>query len=284
MMLGRESGYRYVAPALGLLGGVALFPLLYVIYLSFYRRLLIFDISKFVGLENYRFLLQDERFWNALQNTAYFTGVSVSAQLLLGLGIALLLNRSFRGKDWVRALILVPWVIPTVVSARMWEWIYNPEFGILNFLLGAKINWLGTPGLALHAAIFADVWKTTPFVVILLLAGLQIIPRELYQAARVDGAGAWAAFRRITLPLLMPVLLVTLIFRMLDAWRVFDVIYVLTGGGPANTTETLSLYAYKMLFQTLQFGYGSALSVVTFLSAGGITVFFLKLYRGQRKT
>jgi multiple sugar transport system permease protein len=279
MMLGRESGYRYVAPALGLLGGVALFPLLYVIYLSFYRRLLIFDISKFVGLENYRFLLQDERFWNALQNTAYFTGVSVSAQLLLGLGIALLLNRSFRGKDWVRALILVPWVIPTVVSARMWEWIYNPEFGILNFLLGAKINWLGTPGLALHAAIFADVWKTTPFVVILLLAGLQIIPRELYQAARVDGAGAWAAFRRITLPLLMPVLLVTLIFRMLDAWRVFDVIYVLTGGGPANTTETLSLYAYKMLFQTLQFGYGSALSVVTFLSAGGITVFFLKLYR-----
>jgi multiple sugar transport system permease protein len=279
MMLGRESGYRYVAPALGLLGGVALFPLLYVIYLSFYRRLLIFDISKFVGLENYRFLLQDERFWNALQNTAYFTGVSVSAQLLLGLGIALLLNRSFSGKDWVRALILVPWVIPTVVSARMWEWIYNPEFGILNFLLGAKINWLGTPGLALHAAIFADVWKTTPFVVILLLAGLQIIPRELYQAARVDGAGAWAAFRRITLPLLMPVLLVTLIFRMLDAWRVFDVIYVLTGGGPANTTETLSLYAYKMLFQTLQFGYGSALSVVTFLSAGGITVFFLKLYR-----
>jgi multiple sugar transport system permease protein len=279
MMLGRESGYRYVAPALGLLGGVALFPLLYVIYLSFYRRLLIFDISKFVGLENYRFLLQDERFWNALQNTAYFTGVSVSAQLLLGLGIALLLNRSFRGKDWVRALILVPWVIPTVVSARMWEWIYNPEFGILNFLLGAKINWLGTPGLALHAAIFADVWKTTPFVVILLLAGLQIIPRELYQAARVDGAGAWAAFRRITLPLLMPVLLVALIFRMLDAWRVFDVIYVLTGGGPANTTETLSLYAYKMLFQTLQFGYGSALSVVTFLSAGGITVFFLKLYR-----
>jgi multiple sugar transport system permease protein len=279
MMLGRESGYRYVAPALGLLGGVALFPLLYVIYLSFYRRLLIFDISKFVGLENYRFLLQDERFWNALQNTAYFTGVSVSAQLLLGLGIALLLNRSFRGKDWVRALILVPWVIPTVVSARMWEWIYNPEFGILNFLLGAKINWLGTPGLAMHAAIFADVWKTTPFVVILLLAGLQIIPRELYQAARVDGAGAWAAFRRITLPLLMPVLLVTLIFRMLDAWRVFDVIYVLTGGGPANTTETLSLYAYKMLFQTLQFGYGSALSVVTFLSAGGITVFFLKLYR-----
>ncbi|KPK91813.1 MAG: ABC transporter permease [Deltaproteobacteria bacterium SM23_61] len=279
MMRGRESGYRYVAPALGLLGGVALFPLLYVIYLSFHRRLLIFDISKFVGLENYRFLLQDDRFWNALQNTAYFTAVSVSAQLLLGLGIALLLNRSFQGKDWVRALILVPWVIPTVVSARMWEWIYNPEFGILNFLLGAKINWLGTPGLALHAAIFADVWKTTPFVVILLLAGLQIIPRELYQAARVDGAGSWAAFRRITLPLLMPVLLVALVFRMLDAWRVFDVIYVLTGGGPANTTETLSLYAYKMLFQTLQFGYGSALSVVTFLSAGGITVFFLKLYR-----
>jgi multiple sugar transport system permease protein len=283
MILRRVGGYRFVAPALALLSGIAIFPLLYVIYLSFHRRLLIFDISRFVGLENYRFLLQDDRFWNALQNTAYFTGVSVLAQILLGLGIALLLNRPFRGKDWVRALILIPWVIPTVVSAKMWEWIYNPEFGILNFLIGTKINWLGTPSLALHAAIFADIWKTTPFVVILLLAGLQIIPRELYQAAQVDGAGPWSLFRRITLPLLMPVLLVALIFRTLDAWRVFDVIYVLTGGGPANTTETLSLYAYKILFQTLQFGYGSTLSVVTFLFAGGITLIYLKLYRREGK-
>ena len=282
-MLGRENGYRYVAPALTLLGAVAVYPLLYVIYLSFHRRLLIFDISRFIGLENYRFLWQDDRFWNALKNTVYFTGISVSAEVLLGLGMALLLNRPFRLREWFRALILIPWVIPTVVSARMWEWIYNSEFGILNFLLGAKINWLGDPWLALHAAIFADIWKTTPFVVILLLAGLQVIPRELYQAAQVDGAGTWVQFRKITLPLLTPVILVVLIFRTLDAWRVFDSIYVLTGGGPANTTETLSLYAYKILFQTLQFGYGSTLSVVTFLFVGGITVIYLKLYRREER-
>jgi trehalose/maltose transport system permease protein len=283
MMLGKVSGFRFVAPALAVMGGIAVYPLLQVFYLSLYRRLLIFDINRFIGLENYRFLWQDDRFWNALKNTVYFTGVSVFAETLLGLGIALLLNRSFAWRNGVRTLILLPWAIPTVVSARMWEWVFNPEFGVLNFFLGTKVNWLGDPWLAMLAAVFADIWKTTPFVAILLLAGLQVIPRELYQAARVDGAGTWALFWKITLPLLKPVLLVVLIFRTLDAWRVFDVIYVLTAGGPANTTETLSLYAYKVLFQTLQFGYGSALSAVTFLFVGGITVFYLNLYRRERK-
>ncbi len=282
-MLGKASGFRYVAPALAVMGGIVVYPLLQVFYLSLHRRLLIFDINQFIGLENYRFLWQDDRFWNALKNTVYFTGVSVLAETLLGLGIALLLNRPFGLRNGVRTLILLPWAIPTVVSAKMWEWIFNPEFGVLNFLLGTKVNWLGSPWLAMLAAIFADVWKTTPFVAILLLAGLQVIPRELYQAARVDGAGTWDLFWKITFPLLKPVLLVVLIFRTLDAWRVFDVIYVLTAGGPANTTETLSLYAYKVLFQTLQFGYGSTLSVVTFLFVGGITVFYLSLYRRERK-
>ena len=273
----RDNGNAYILPAAALLFFVTLYPVVYVVYLSLHRRLLIFDISRFVGFENYFFLLRDDRFWNAFKNTAYFTALSVSLELIIGLSIALLLSRSFRFKGIVRAIVLIPWAIPTVVSARMWEWIYNTDFGILNYFLGVKINWLGSPVWAMNAAIFMDVWKTTPFVAILLMAGLQVIPLELYQAARVDGAGNWSIFRRITLPLLMPVILVVLIFRTLDAFRVFDAVYVLTGGGPANTTETLSIYAYKVLFQTLQFGYGSTLSVVVFLCTGAISVFYIRL-------
>jgi multiple sugar transport system permease protein len=277
----REQGNRFVLPAVVLLSLVTIYPLMSVLYLSLQRRLLIFDIAKFRGLDNYRFLLSDDRFWNAFGNTVYFTAVSVTLELLLGLAVALLLNRSFRSKGLVTAVVLVPWAVPTVVSARMWEWIYNTEFGILNNILGVKINWLGSPLLAMNAAILMDVWKTTPFVVILLLAGLKVIPRELYQAGRIDGAGAWQLFRRITLPLLLPVVLVALIFRTLDAFRIFDALYVLTGGGPANTTETLSIYAYKVLFQTLQFGYGSTLSVVVFLCTGLITVAYVAMLRGE---
>ena len=283
-MTERDRGNRYVIPALVLLSFVTIYPVFYVFYLSLQRRLLIFDISRFAGFGNYLFLLSDERFWNALKNTVYFTTLSVSMELLLGLLIALLLNRPFRFRGGIRAIVLVPWAIPTVVSAKMWEWIYNTDFGILNYLIGSKINWLGSPLWAMNAAVFMDVWKTTPFVAILLMAGLQVIPQDLYQAARVDGAGSWFVFRRITLPLLRPVILVVLIFRTLDAFRVFDAVYVLTGGGPANTTETLSIYAYKVLFQTLQFGYGSTLSVVVFLCTGAISVFYIKLLsRGMRQ-
>lgn len=279
----KDIGNRFVMPAIVLLSFVTIYPILYVLYLSLHRRLLIFDISRFVGIDNYLFLLRDDRFWNALKNTVYFTALTVSLELVLGLSIAMLLNRSFRFKGIARALVLIPWAIPTVVSARMWEWIYNTDFGILNYLIGSKINWLGNPLWAIHAAIFMDVWKTTPFVAILLMAGLQVIPQELYHAARVDGAGSRAIFRRITLPLLLPVILVVLIFRTLDAFRVFDAVYVLTGGGPANTTETLSIYAYKILFQTLQFGYGSTLSVIVFLCTGAISIFYIRLLsRGMR--
>jgi multiple sugar transport system permease protein len=272
-----DSGNKFIFPALLLLSLVTIYPVFFVFYLSLHRKLLIFDISRFVGLENYLFLFSDDRFWNALKNTVYFTSVSVSLELILGLSIAILLQRSFRLKGFVRALVLIPWAIPTVVSAKMWEWIYNTDFGILNYIVGSKINWLGNPFLALNAAVFMDVWKTTPFVAILLMAGLQVIPQELYQAAKVDGAGRWNTFKTITLPLLKPVILVVLLFRTLDAFRIFDAIYVLTGGGPANTTETLSIYAYKVLFQTLQFGYGSTLSVVVFLCIGCMSVLYIKL-------
>lgn len=271
------SNHLFLIPALITLAGVTIYPVLYVLWLSLHRRLLIFDVSKFVGLENFGFLWRDQRFWNAFQNTVYFTAVSVALELLLGLAIAILLHRVFRGKGLMRTIILIPWAIPTVVSAKMWGWLYNGDYGLINYLLGEKINWLGSPLLALNAAIFMDVWKTTPFVALLLMAGLQTIPQDLYQAARVDGASNWTQFKSITLPLLKPVILVVLIFRTLDAFRVFDAIYVLTGGGPANTTETLSIYAYKVLFQTLQFGYGSAISITVFFCVGLITIFYVRL-------
>ncbi len=276
-MTARESGNSFVVPALLCLFLVTVYPVFYVIYLSMQRRLVIFNIAEFVGADNFLFMLRDERFWNALKNTLYFTAVSVPLEVLLGLGIAVLMHRRFRLKGFARAVILIPWAIPTVVSAKMWEWMYNADFGILNHLLGVNINWLGDPLWAIHAAIIMDVWKTTPFAVILISAGLQVIPAELLHAARIDGAGAWQAFRKITLPLLSPVILVVLIFRTLDAFRVFDAVYVLTGGGPANTTETLSIYAYRLLFQTLQFGYGSALSLFIFLTVGCVSILYIKL-------
>ena len=278
-----RQGYWLVSPTVLTLGAVAGFPVLAVIGLSLQKRMPIFGIETFVGLDHYRTLIADPRFWNSLWNTLYFTTVSVGLELLVGLGVALLLNRSFPGRAWIQAMILIPWAITTVVSARIWEWLYNVEFGLLNYLVieaglvKNPINWLGDPTLAIHGAILMDVWKTTPFVVILLLAGLQTIPRDLYRAARVDGAGSWASFWHITLPLLKPMILIVLLFRTLDAFRVFDAIYVLTGGGPANTTETLSIYAYKVLFQTLEFGYGSALAVATFACVVLISLIYLRL-------
>ncbi|MFP2904322.1 carbohydrate ABC transporter permease [Pyxidicoccus sp. 3LFB2] len=274
----RRQAYLLVAPAVLVLAGVALYPILAAVWLSLHRFILVFGERRFTGLDNYAFLLSDARFWAALGNTAYFTLVAVTVELLLAVPLALLLNRAFPGRGLLRASVLVPWAIPTVVSARLWAWMFNPEYGVINRLLpGSDINWLGAPGYALHAAILVDVWKTTPFVALLVLAGLQGISEDLYKAARVDGASAWRAFRSITLPLLKPALLLAVLFRSLDAFRVFDAIYVLTEGGPANTTETLSIYAYKTLMRSGDFGYGSALSVATFLCVVVLAVVWMRL-------
>ena len=207
----------------------------------------------------------------------------MTVELLLAVPLALLLNRAFPGRGLLRASVLVPWAIPTVVSARLWAWMFNPEYGIINRLLpGSDINWLGAPGYALHAAILVDVWKTTPFMALLVLAGLQGISEDIYKAARVDGASAWRTFRSITLPLLKPAILLALLFRTLDAFRVFDAIYVLTEGGPANTTETLSIYAYKTLMRSGNFGYGSTLSVVTFVCVLAIALVYLWVLSRER--
>lgn len=262
----RWRSYLFIAPAAALLGVIALYPILAAVRLSFERRILVLHEERFIGLANYRFLLSDARFWTALGNTAYFSVVAVAMELLLGLCFALLLNTSFRGRGLARAAILVPWAVPTVVSAKLWAFLWNPDHGLLPRLLpGHDINWLGAPGYAMHAAILVDVWKTTPFVALLLLAGLKTIPDDIYQAAAIDGASRAQAFFSITLPLLRPTIAVTLLFRAIDAFRVFDAVYALTGGGPANTTETLSIYAYKTMMRAGDLGYGSTLAVATFL-------------------
>ncbi len=264
----RRVARLLILPSFGFLALLALLPLTTVGWLSLRRHLPIFDVSRFVGLENYAYLLGDARFRGALWNTCYVTAISVTLEVVLGLAIALVLHQRFFARGAVRAVTLLPWALPTVVAAWMWEWILNPGLGILNHALGIEANWLGDPALAIHAVILVEVWKTTPFAAILLLAGLQTVPNELLRAAHVDGAGPLRAFRSITLPLLVPALLVVTLFRALDAFRVFDTVYVLTGGGPANTTETLSVYAYELYFQTLQFGTGSAVSMLAFLLMG----------------
>lgn len=270
----------FTIPAALALAAVTLVPLLDALWLSLHRDILVFHEHRFVGLANYGFLLRDGRFWSAVGNTGYFALVSVAVELTLGLAFALLLDSSFRGRGLARAAVLVPWAVPTVVSARLFGWLFNPDFGLLTKAFPLHdATWLGTPGWAMHAAILVDVWKTTPFVALMLLAGLQGLPRDVFQAARIDGASRWTIFWRVTLPLLRPTLVVTLLFRALDAVRVFDAVYVLTEGGPANTTETLSIYAYKTLMRAGDFGYGSTLAVATFVCVGIVAALSLSLVR-----
>jgi multiple sugar transport system permease protein len=280
----RLQSYLLILPSVAILAGVALFPIVMAAWMSAQRMILVFHERSFVGLANYRFLLHDPRFWTALANTAYFAVISVIVEIGLGLGFALLLDSAAPGKGLLRAAVLLPWAIPSAISAKIWAWLFNPEYGLVTRLLPGKINWLGTPGYAMHAAILVDTWKTVPFVTLLLLAALRNIPQHLYQAASIDGASAFHAFRTITLPLLKPALALALVLRTLDAFRVFDAIYVLTAGGPANTTETMAIYTYKTLMHAGDFGYGSALAVATFLCVLGISAVYVRLLGVEDRT
>jgi multiple sugar transport system permease protein len=237
----------------------------------------------YVGLQYYRQFAQDPRMWAALENTLVFTVISVALELVLGLWIAMLLNKHFVGRGWVRASVLIPWAIPTVISALMWKFLFDGQNGIVAKLFEV-LHIVPNMGVLLtskwgsmFAIIVADVWKTTPFMGLLLLAGLQTIPQSLYEAAEVDGASRFQQFVKITLPLLKPTILVALLFRTLDAFRIFDLVYVLTGGGPGNATETISIYAYKTMFAQMNFGAGSALSVIVFLCVAVISMIFVKV-------
>ncbi|SDN59391.1 carbohydrate ABC transporter permease [Alkalicoccus daliensis] len=237
----------------------------------------------FIGLANYGKYLTEARTWSAMWNTVFFTVVSVFFELVIGLAVALVINRAFIGRGAVRAAVLIPWAIPTAVSAMMWSYLYDGQSGIvahyfeqLGFISDASVL-LSTGSGAMFSIILADVWKTMPYMALLLLAGLQTISESLYEAAEVDGAGKFQQFLYITLPMLKSAILVALLFRTLDAFRVFDLIYVLTGGGPANSTESVSVYAYQVLFAQQNFGEGSVLSVIMFLSVALISIIFIKL-------
>ncbi|MFS0749740.1 carbohydrate ABC transporter permease [Oceanobacillus sp. 1P07AA] len=239
--------------------------------------------SNFIGFKNYGKYLQDGRMWGALWNTTFFTIITVALELVIGVCIALLINRAFKGRGIIRASVLIPWAIPTAVAAMMWGFLFDGQSGIVAHYLEAlhiipDASWLlSTSDGGMFSIILADVWKTTPYMALLILAGLQTIPESLYEASDVDGANKFQQFWKITLPLLKSSILVALLFRTLDAFRVFDLIYVLTGGGPANATESISVYAYKTLFAQQNFGEGSVLSVIVFLCVGIISFIYVKL-------
>ncbi|WP_448602091.1 carbohydrate ABC transporter permease [Thermoleptolyngbya sp.] len=268
----RRTGWLLVAPALLLLAVVYAYPILRAFWLSVYTQNLGTELQPvFSGFENLGRMAADGRFWQSLGNTTVFTLASLTLELILGMGMALVLNQAFRGRGWVRTIAILPWALPTALIALGWVWIFNDQYGVWNDILmrlgilRSGVNWLGDPTLAMMALIAADVWKTTSFVAILLLAGLQSIPQDLYEAHAMDGATRWQSFRQITLPLLMPQIVIASLFRFAQAFGIFDLVQVMTGGGPAGATETVSVYIYATVMRYLDFGYGAALVVVTFL-------------------
>ena len=285
----RLTGWLILLPALIILGLVFIYPILRAFWLSWFTENLATQLQPvFTGLGNYQRMLGDGRFWQSLWNTSVFTVISVTLELILGLCVALVLNKSFFGRGVVRTIAIIPWALPTAVMGLAWAWIFNDQYGVVNDILlrlgliDTGINWLGTPALAMTALIVADVWKTTPFISIILLAGLQSIPEDLYEAHKMDGASPWQSFYQITLPLLMPQILIALLFRFAQSFGIFDLVQVMTGGGPAGSTETVSIYIYSTVMRYLDFGYGAALVVVTFLLlvvAVAITSLLLKRVR-----
>jgi len=276
------SGLLLLAPALVALGTLTLYPTVWVFWLSLHRRVPTFDVNRFEGLGNYMFLASDPRFWKAAQVTALFTILSVALEVVGGVLAALAL----RGQQWgariALSFLLMAWALPSVVTAKLFEWLYNPTLGLVNFLLGGiSLNWLGDPRLALPGLILADAWRTMPFVALLCYARLIAIPTEIYEAAQLDGAGGLATLTRITLPLLRRILLIAVLFRTLDAIRSFDLMFVLTGGGPAGSTETLTVYAYRSLFQAMQLGLGSAVGVVVFALVMLVAWGYLRALRSE---
>jgi multiple sugar transport system permease protein len=258
-----------MAPALLLLLAVFLWPILDYAGLSLQAQSVFTGLKPVpVGLANWERLLGDGRFWQDALQTVRFAAVSVGLELVLGLGIALLLHQRWRGRGVVRSLTLLPWALPTTVMALGWRWIFNDPNGPINGLLQLlglpTVPFLASPQLAWLAVVFADVWKTTPFVALLLLAGLQMIPADLYEAFALEGGSAWQALRRITLPLLQPYIFIVLLFRLAQALGVFDLVVVLTGGGPASSTESLALYAYLNAMRFLDFGYSATVMLGMF--------------------
>jgi len=288
-----RSAMIFLLPMLVALAVVAGWPLLRTIYFSFTNTSLTnLYGGQFVGFKNYfnwttlksgktmfSGLLMDPVWWNAVWNTVRFAVVSVGLETVFGMMVALVLNAEFKGRGIVRAAILVPWAIPTIVSAKMWAWMLNDQFGIINDMLlnlgliSTKIAWTASVDTAMTAVLIVDIWKTTPFMALLILAGLQMIPKDVYEAARIDGVHPVKVFFRVTLPLVRPALMVAVIFRLLDAMRIFDLVYVLTPNSSA--TKTMSVVSRENLFDFDKFAYGSAQSTLLFLIIAVMTALYI---------
>jgi trehalose/maltose transport system permease protein len=280
--------WMLLIPALVVVALVAIYPLGLTIWQSFTNEQFLAGLQpvEFVGLENYRNLIDDPFWWDSVWLTLKFTAITVSFELVLGMIIALVVNSGFKGRGVMRAVMLVPWAIPTVVAAQMWRWMYNDIFGVFNdfliriHVIDKGVAWIAEPSTALASVCVVDIWKTTPFVALLLLAGLQVIPTELYEAADVDGVSKWHQFWRITFPLLLPAILVTVIFRTLDALRVFDVFYVFFGSRP--DTQTMSIFAQNTIVTIGDVGYGAATSIAIFLIISMFVVIYTTVLRVER--
>ncbi len=283
-----QFGYLLMIPAIAFIVGILLYPFLNTLWYSFHTvKLNMPQLGRpFSGLANYISLFQSQRFWNSMWLTILFASTFLSLQLVFGLFIAMVLNLDFFGRTLVRATVLIPWAMALVITALLWKWMYNAVFGIINHvLLGAgvikdNIDFLGTTSRSAYfSVLIVEMWRNTPFMTIILLAGLQSIPGELYESAKIDGAGRLASMVYITLPMLRHAILVAVLFRSIDAIRAFDLLYVLTQGGPGTSTEIASLYAYKILFQYLDFGKGSAATVFIAIFTTALAIVYLRILR-----
>ena len=279
----------FIVPSLVFVSVFTLYPILESFRLSFYRMILTLPWlgQKMVGWENYVDLWTDPVAWQALRTTLVFVAVTVPSELLVGLGMALVMNEVFRGRGVVRAIVLIPWAIPTVVSSQMWRFIFNDRYGLFNFILfggdtAQYVAPLADPQFAMVAIMAAEIWKTAPFAALIILAGLQTISDEVYEAASIDGANSWQKFRHVTLPLLWPALLLALLFRTIDALRVFDLVFVMTQGGPADATNVLQFYGYKKTFAEGMIGYGSTIAVTVFTISLIFALAYLRALKSER--
>ena len=284
----RRLGHGLIAPAIVLLLGITAYPLVYNIWNSFHYAVpaIPFINGKLAGLANFRRMFAvGSVFTPALVHTVVFTVVSVAIEVTVGLVLALALNKPFRGRGLVRAAVFIPWAVPTVVSAEVWKEMFDPQQGFVDYALnllhlpGSGTTWLANADTSWVALFIADAWKNTPFVAIILIGGLQVIPAEIYEAARIDGASPWRQFRRLTLPLLKPALMVALIFRTLSAFLVFDVVYIMSNGGPGTSTETLAYLDFNAFHVDNDYGYGGAISLVLIVLCLLIAAAYTRIFR-----
>jgi multiple sugar transport system permease protein len=287
----RRTAYLFAAPAIITLLAITIFPLLYEVRLVFMSwELTTTTTPEFVGLQNLiKVLFQDNRFWSSMRVTAVLIVLGVSIQLGIGTGLALLLNRMGRWRTPLVSLFLIPVMIAPVVAGFQFRMIYHDQFGPLNYIIeiitGGRwrgFAWIADPNVALFAILMTDVWQWTPFLMLIVLAGLQSIPLELHEAAEVDGASAWQSFWRITLPLLLPVIIIGILIRAMDAFKLFDIVYLVTGGGPGNVTETISFYTYLQGFKFFSLGYTAAMAFIQLIIITLIARFFLSFQKRQR--